>query len=295
MELKVNEVQLPEEISFNYEELKGEIMAKAHDYEVMVYTDDQIKEAKADRAKLNSLKKALNDERIRREKEYMTPFNVFKNQINEIIAIIDKPVGIIDKQVKEYEAKKDEEKRNEIKAVWEELEKPEWLSLKAVWNAKWGNATYTMKKIKEEMERSIEEVNEELKTLESLEEFSFEAIEHYKVTLDLGGSIAEGKRLADIQKRKEEAEKARAEAEAKRQAELYARAQEEVKRAEAEAQKPVEVVNIPANEEPKAEMPVWIAFRAYLTTEKAQALKSWCDANGVELKPFSEDWNLTEE
>lgn len=75
MELQIEDVQLPEQIKFNFEDLKSEIQAKAHEYEVSVYTEDNIKAAKADRASLNKLKKALNDERIRREKAYMKPFN----------------------------------------------------------------------------------------------------------------------------------------------------------------------------------------------------------------------------
>lgn len=105
MELKVNEVSIPEQITFNYDELKRDLIDKVSTYETLVYTDDQIKQAKADKANLNKLKKALNDERIRREKEYMKPFNDFKSKINEIICIIDKPVAVIDRQVKEYEDK----------------------------------------------------------------------------------------------------------------------------------------------------------------------------------------------
>ena len=52
MELKVNEYQLPEQILFNYEELKAELTEKVQHYETLVYTDDQIKEAKTDRALL---------------------------------------------------------------------------------------------------------------------------------------------------------------------------------------------------------------------------------------------------
>lgn len=89
MELKVNEVSIPEQITFNYDELKRDLIDKVSTYETLVYTDDQIKQAKADKANLNKLKKALNDERIRREKEYMKPFNDFKSKINEIICIID--------------------------------------------------------------------------------------------------------------------------------------------------------------------------------------------------------------
>lgn len=49
MELRVNEVQIPENITFNYEELKQELTKKVSMYETMVYTDDQIKERRQTR------------------------------------------------------------------------------------------------------------------------------------------------------------------------------------------------------------------------------------------------------
>lgn len=78
MELKVNNFSVPSTITFNFEELKQELEEKAGFYTNLVYTDEQIKEAKADKASMNKLKKALNDERIRMEKEYMKPFTEFK-------------------------------------------------------------------------------------------------------------------------------------------------------------------------------------------------------------------------
>ena len=53
MELKVNEVSIPEQITFNYDELKRDLIDKVSTYETLVYTDDQIKQAKADKANLN--------------------------------------------------------------------------------------------------------------------------------------------------------------------------------------------------------------------------------------------------
>lgn len=145
MELKVNEYQLPEQILFNYEELKAELTEKVQHYETLVYTDDQIKEAKADRATLNKLKKALSDERIRREREYMQPFNEFKSRINEIISIIDKPVAVIDKQIKEYEDTKKQEKLEEIKKLWSEMEAPDGMTLDKVFNDRMLNSSFNMK------------------------------------------------------------------------------------------------------------------------------------------------------
>ena len=52
MELKINEIAIPDQIVWNFEELKTELAEKAREYEITIYSEDQIKEAKADRAAL---------------------------------------------------------------------------------------------------------------------------------------------------------------------------------------------------------------------------------------------------
>lgn len=294
MELKIKEVQLPEKIEFNFEELKQELAEKAHDYETMVYTEDQIKEAKADRAKLNNLKKALNDERIRREKEYMAPFTVFKNQINEVIGIIDKPIGIIDQQVKEYDAKRKAEKEVKIRELFEAKEKPEWLKLEQIFDSKWLNATTTEKKIEGEMDIQLGVIAKNIGILQELQ-FGFEALECYKRNLDMGAAVAEGQRLLDIQKRKEEAERIRKEQEeAAKQAEL-AKAQEPEQESEPqqapeepEPQEEPEKVSCetpePEEQKPAEPQRYWIAFKAYLSKEEARALSEFVKEHNITVK-----------
>ena len=277
MQLKVNEVTIPEEISFNYNELKQELTEKVKMYETLVYTDDQIKQAKTDKANLNKLKKALNDERIRREKEYMKPFNEFKAQINEIIGIIDKPIAIIDKQVKEAEEQKKQEKTKAIEELFLEMTRPDWVNLRAIYNPKWLNATFTMKSVKEEIESRLEQINNDLATLSNLPEFGFEATEVYKSTLDINRAVNEGKRLAEIQKRKEEQERLKAEAEA--------RAKEEKPKIEEIGSKVEEQVKI---EEVKTTSEInnaqWISFSARLTVGQALELKEFFDSRNIEFK-----------
>lgn len=207
MELRVNEIAIPEPITFNYEELKQELTEKVSVYETMVYTDENIKEAKADRANLNKLKKALNDERIRREKEYMQPFNEFKAQINEIIGIIDKPCAVIDKQVKEYEEQQKQNKAAQIDDFMKEIEKELPDDMHIPMNEKWLNASVSMKSIQEEIKAQAEQIKTDLATIENLPEFSFEAAEVYKSTLDLGKAVNEAHRLSEIAKRKAEADR----------------------------------------------------------------------------------------
>lgn len=293
MELRVNEYQLPDVIAFNYEEIKNELAERVHIYETVVYDDTQIKQAKADRADLNRFKKALNDERIRREKEYLKPFEDFKNKINELIKIVDKPCEVIDKQIKAYEEDVKVKKREEIMAFFEELRSsedttpPDWLTLEQIFDDKWLNASVKMSAIQTSITDTIERIKNDLVTLSSLPNFGFEASEVYKSTLDINRAIQEGRRLEEIQRRKEEAERLRAEAEARAKEEAEARAREKMEQAEADT-----VINIQMGEQIDEEEPAaddepvttWVNFSALLTTEQALMLKAFFEDNGIPFK-----------
>lgn len=269
-EFKIIQQSAPGAIAFNYEELKAEITEKAKVYETLVYTEENIGDAKADRANLNKLKTALNDERKNREKEFMKPFEEFKKQVNEIIAIIDKPVTIIDKQVKEFEENEKAKKREKIGQIWEETNKPQWMGLAQIWNDKWLNKSFTEKAIREEIDQALKKVEEDLTAIGSFQSFSFEAMETYKNTLDLGKALAEGQRLADLQKRKEEAEeKARAKA-----------AEQMLKVPYQQTEEPQPVG---AEEQPTGQ---WVKFEVYLTTVKALALREFLKEQGIEFRPI---------
>lgn len=294
MELKIEQVAIPEKIAFNYEELKQELSDKVRMYETLVYTDDQIKSAKADRADLNRLKKALNDERIRREKEYMQPFNAFKAQINEIIGIIDKPVALIDKQIKEYEEQQRQEKKKKIEEYFSTTEPPEWLTLPMIWDEKWLNASVSMKSIQEQINTKAKIISSDLTTLSDLPEFAFEAIETYKTTLDLNKSIAEGRRLSEMQKRKAEQDRIKAEQEKVRaEQERLRREQEERAKAampQATTEPFVGTAEIQMKYQAKEgvvqtpkEIPTYVCFKALLTVSQALELKEFFESRNIEF------------
>ena len=270
MELKIESYQLPAALAFNYEELKAELLAKVEKYRGLVYTDEQISIAKADKAALNKLKKALNDERIRQEREYMKPFTDFKTKINEIIGIIDQPVQIIDQQVAEFENQRKQKKMAEIGAYFNECERPEWLNFKQIFSEKWLNASVSMKQVKLAIDERLGQIKLETKTLEGLPEFAFEAVETYKQSLNINMAIAEGQRLAEIQKRKAEAEEQRKQREAEEQARKEAAALQSA---------PTETVQpVTAQEEPARQ---WVAFKAYMSAQEAAALGAFFKEHGI--------------
>ena len=285
MELKVKETTLPEKIEFNYQELKKELEEKVSVYSTMVYTDENIKEAKADRANLNKLKKALNDERIRREKEYMQPFNDFKTKINEIIGIIDKPCMVIDKQVKAYEEQQKAEKRAAIEELFGTIGFQPFVKLDMIFDEKWLNSSVTMKSIETQMKELIYKYSTDLLTLSNLPEFGFEATEVYKSTLDINKAITEAQRMSQIAKAKaeREAEQARlkAEEEARKAAEKEA-AHEAEQTGEAVFNNAPDVSEqIPVEQKSPAQ---WVSFRCLLTVEDAQALGEFFRARQIEFE-----------
>lgn len=291
MELRVNDYKTPEQILFNYEELKVELTDKIKMYETLVYTDEQVKDAKADKANLNKLKKALNDERIRLEKEYMEPFNDFKSKINELISIIDKPVKIIDKQVKEFEEKKKQEKFENIKFMWSECTVPQGLEFDKIYDVKWLNSSTSMKSIQESMNNAIERYNQDIVTLSNLPEFGFEATEVYKTTLDINKAIYEAQRMSQIAKakaeREAELERQRIEREERAREEQATVIQEEqaqeVTAKKIEYVKP-EIIEIEQPAQEQAETKSWVNFSALLSMEDALALKEFFNGRNIEFK-----------
>lgn len=290
MELKIRELAIPARIEWNYEELKAELTKATADYKGLVYTPETIGDAKKDKARLNTLKKALNDARIRKEREYMEPFTAFKAQVNELIKLIDEPLAAIDGQVKAYEEQRKQEKVAAIKALISGKNFPDGYNLRPVMNPRWLNATYKESQISAELDAALERIQADTATLNSLPEFSFEAVEVYKQTLDISAAINEARRLKEMKDRKEAAEKARAEAEARRKAESEERARKESEKAQA-----APVISQPAPEEfpevtpataPEPDpAPQWVRFEALLTTAQAYGLKKFFDENGIHFRP----------
>ena len=273
MELQVKEYTTPEKVLFNYEELKAEITEKAERYKNLVVTEDAIPGAKADKANLNKLKKALNDERIRREKEYMAPFNVFKDQIKELCNIIDEPVKSIDSQLKKFEDEEKEKKRVEIEKIYAEIGFPEYAPLDKFFDVKWLNKTTSIKKIKDELIERRGEISKSECIINDLDEFSFEAMEVYKDTLNFSMAIEEGHRLADLQKRKEEAK-----VNATEDTGVVPTREPEIK---AEIKEDAPADKLFAEKESDAQ---WVGFEALLTPSNAQRLRAFFDENEIEFR-----------
>lgn len=257
-------------IEWNYEELKREIAEKVQHYANIVYTDEQIKDAKADRAKLRKFVDALESKRKELKKLCLAPYETFEKQMKEIVAVVNEPILMIDGQVKAYEESEREKKLEQILEIYNNSNFPDWVAPNKVIDEKWLNASVKISAVEKELNAQLERITKDLSTLAQLPEFAFEATEIYKDTLDLNKAVEEGRRLSEMMKRAKAAEEAKAKAPV-----------------DAVAVDEVVVNNAPdiTEQVPEAETnKQWVKFEALLSTEDALALKDFFTARGIEFR-----------
>lgn len=168
MELKVEEIKSLAPIKFNYEDIKKWVTEKAKEYKSIVYTEETLTAAKTDRATLNKVAKAINDEKIRIKKEVLKPFEDFENKCKELQGIITDASNSIDVQVKAFEEKEQNKKKEQIKSVFDAYigDYKDLILFDLIFNPRWLNKTYTMKKIEEEINHLIVKTSDDMKVLE---------------------------------------------------------------------------------------------------------------------------------
>ena len=294
MELRImspQENDFIKEIQWNNEELKQEITATMQEYKSLAFTEENIKDAKADRAKLNKLRTAFEDERKKIKKQCMEPYTKFEKQVKEIVSLIDEPIALIDSQIKEVDDQKKAQKQKDIEELYGSLGFQNFVTLDKIFDPKWLNASVAMSKIEEQMKSQMFQIGHELETIRKLPEFAFEAKELYKKTLDMNQAIQEGQRLAEIQKRKlaYEAEQKAKEEELKRQTELRQKetatqkAQEKSKSV-TESKKEDNSENSPESQQDQKTDPIMsIDFRAWGTREQLMGIRQYMLDNNIKF------------
>ena len=289
MELKIISPQeggFVKEILWNNEELKAEISEKMQEYKSLAFTAETIQDAKKDREKLNKLRTAFEDERKKVKKQCMEPYEKFERQVKELTALIDEPIKLIDSQIKEVEEKRRNDKRKEIEELFRTIGFQPFVTLDMVWDEKWLNASVPMSRIEEQMKTRMYQIGNDVTTINNLPEFSFEAMEVYKKSLDLTTAIQEGQRLSEIQKRKaayeeEQRRKAAEEAERKKQEE-----QEKLQQPTASeipthsVEKNQETENSEKIAEPKI---MQLDFRVWGTKEQLMGLRQYLIGNNIKF------------
>lgn len=289
------------QIDWNFEELKKEITEKAEMYGSLVYTDENIKEAKADRAKLNKFIKVLEDKRKDVKKMMLEPYTQFESQVKELVSIIGEANDNIASQVKAYTEKLREEKREKVKEIYDKAMSVEGaegiaeiLTFDRVFKESFLNSSTTFKSIVNEIEDLRDRVRHDLEVINAdTREYQFEMKQAYLKNLDMTEAIS-------VKQQFEENARKKAEYEAKRKAEM----EERKAREEAEAQKVVQagkqVVVEQQPEETQQEVEATkiveatvteerkftVSFKVYGTQKQLRELKEFLTSNNIEYGPI---------
>ena len=181
------------QITCNFENVEKALTERLKEYEGAVFTEDSKTIAKKELASLRAEQKGFKDNLKEAKKTFMAPWESFEAQAKELIAMYDKPIGLIDSQIKEFEEKRVEEKRILIEKIYQETaaDVAEYLPLERIYNPKWENAGTREKVIREEMIQLSANVRQAVETIRGMRsDAEEEALRIYKKTLSLPEAIA---------------------------------------------------------------------------------------------------------
>ena len=239
-------------IGWNKEQIKEAVVSITEQYRGLAYTEAQLQEAKADRAKLNAMKNDISARRIQVKNALLEPYNKFEAEVKEVVALIDEPIAMIDEQIVAYEERTKEEKRQTLEKFFTDNRGslPEQITFERIFNPQWLNKRSSLTSCKNEIKKLIEDISADLAAIRSSldERYSVYAEEFYlKREMNLSHALAEANHIQEMDRKAEEERKAKEQAQKERE-EAQKRAKveaEEKKQREAEAQDAREHRNSP--------------------------------------------------
>lgn len=293
LELKIispSEEGFVKQIVWNADEIAEYVAGKVGYYKNLVYTDDQIVEAKKDRAELNKFISALKAKDREIKKLCLQPYDEFHQKMQLIIAQVEEPVSLIDKQVNDYENQQKAAKTEEIKKLFEAKGFQPWVTLERIWNPSWLNKSYSLKKIETDLSTIQHSIGEDILLINQMGEGQPAALREYQRSMDKTKAVEAGKRYIEAKY----AEQRMAETVGRQRDEEVRRVQEEIDRdlgiapapvkAPVEAPEPVSVAPAQKEEQRQAPETKKISFSVWVTREQLAALNKCLKDNGIKFE-----------
>lgn len=264
------------QIIWNADEISAAVAEKVSYYNNLVYTDTQITEAKKDRAELNKFIAALKSKDREIKQMCLQPYEEFHNKMLKIISQVEKPVNLIDKQIKDYEEQQKSEKRAQIEQLFGEKGFQPWVTLERIWNQKWLNKSYSIKQVEADLSSIQHSIGEDILMINQMGEGQPAALQEYIRSMDKTKAVEAGKRYIEAKlieertKAQREAEAAKMQAEIDRDLGLNKPVAEATQAAEVKAEAAPEVKKI--------------SFSVWVTREQLKALNACLKENGIRFE-----------
>ena len=192
--------------------LKNGLASQLEYYKCIEVTPETMKDAKSDRADLNKLRTAIDDQRKAVKKHFTELYKPFEDDCKELIAMIDEPIAAIDSQMSALNDKRKAEKRAALEEYFEEICHLDFVRLEDILDPKWGNVTAKTDKLKEDMAAKMKRISgdfHEIWELYADSPMRVAIMTRFENTLDKGAALAYA---AEIERR-ERAERERREQE----------------------------------------------------------------------------------
>lgn len=169
-------------------------------YSNLKFTEDQIGEAKEERASVNKIVKKIANYRKNIVAEFKKPIELFESTAKETEKILKETSEFVDVQVKSYEAKEKEQKKEEIKKIFDEKveELKDVLVLEKIFDDKWLNKGTSLNQIEETITEKIKNVRDGLQVIEEMNsEFELELKNTFLTDFDMTKVILKNNRLKE--------------------------------------------------------------------------------------------------
>ena len=274
----------PQHIETNFEAVDAYLTEAMEPYTQMVVTEDSIGDAKKTLAQLRKLKDGINAQKIAVKREWMKPYTEYEDKAKQLMSRVEAGISNIDGQVKDYDARRKEQKLQELKDYFDQeasrYRVEEYLDWNLIRNPKWANASFSVEDAEAEISGIITDTAKDIDYITGMgSPFEAAMLEEYRKCRDLRAVLALELRL-----------KARQEAEERKKAERLAETfQEQENDGDGDVAN-VEPVPAPTqqfirpieeDEPPKPKL-YDLAFKVKVTMQQAHALKAFFAEQGIE-------------
>lgn len=273
----------PQHIETNFDAVDAYLTEAMEPYTQMVVTEDSILDAKKTLAQLRKLRDSINSQKIAVKREWMKPYTEYEDKAKTLMSRVEKGISNLDSQLKDYDARRKEEKMAELRAWYEQeaarYRVDEYLSWDLVKNPKWANAGFTIEDAENAISEQVMNAAKDVDYITRMDSpFIAAMLIEYRRSRDLREALAVETRLREVQ-----------EAEERRKAQTVVQPPVEEEEPEEAQEEPVApdppqfVRPIEAPEPPKPKI-YELAFRVKVTMQQAHALKAFFAEQGIKFE-----------
>lgn len=274
----------PQHIETNFEAVDAYLTEAMEPYTSLVVSEDSIGDAKKTLAALRKLKDGINAQKIAVKREWMKPYTEYEDKAKQLMARVEAGISNIDGQVKDYDARRKEQKMAELKEYFEfeagRYRVVAYLDWNLIRNPKWANASFSVEDAENEISGIITRTAGDVDYITGMESaFTAAMLDEYRKSHNLREALAVEKRLQALQEAEERKK-------AERLAETFQKPEndsngdvantEPVPAPTAQFIRPIE-----EDEPPKPKL-YDLAFKVKVTMQQAHALKSFFAEQGIE-------------